>query len=175
MTLPVGLEGVTLPTFEVVLVDEPPTMKQPFTAPATYQHHWWKGKVKPIRVGPSVEHYDLHILWRKDKPLMNWILRDDIRFVDATPAIFSWCEHHEFMEKGKKETEYIAPGEPGNPSKDTPAYIRALDWGRVRIYEMSDMFVKLDVRMRKWRNHYVIVRRDPRLNLWTMMKEEAAP
>jgi hypothetical protein len=152
-----------------------PTIKQPFTADAVYQHHWWIGRVKPIRVGPSLEHWDLHIDWQERGPLMNWILQDDLRTVDETVATLSFCKDRSFMEKGEKGPEYIPPGKPGNPTKDTPAYIQILDKGTVRFYSITDDYVIMDIRMKNIKGHYLFARRDPRLNLWNVSKEERAP
>lgn len=152
-----------------------PTIRQPFTADAVYQHHWWVGKVKPIRVGPSIEHWDLHIDWKGRGPLMNWILNDDIRAVDETIATLEFCKERDFMTKGEKGPEYIPPGRPGNPTKDTPAYIQILDKGTVRFMTITDEFVIMQIRMKDLRGHYLVVRRDPRLNLWDFRKEERSP
>ena len=176
LTLPVTVaEGTTLSAFEVWLTDEPPTIRQPTSARVVYQHHWWRGKVKPVRVGPSLEHWDLRIDWHPQKPLMNWILRDDISAVDATNAVFEWCKDREWMKKGEKGPEYIPPGKPGNPTKDTPAYIEIVDSGTARIYEFGDMFGKMDLRMRKLKGHLVFIRRDERLNLWVVQWESPKP
>jgi len=156
-------------------VDEPPDIPQPIEAKGILQHHWWAAEVKPVRVGPTTEHWDLHILWRRDKPLMNWILRENILVFDETSAIFRWCDDHAWMQKGKKKVEYIPPSSPGNPTERTPAFVEALDWGDIRIYESSDVFMKFDIRFRKLKGHFVAVRRDPRLNLWTIRRESPKP
>jgi len=167
MILPKSAEGI-LDIGEVWLGDEPPVVKQPFTAKAVYQHHWFRGKAKPIRVGPSTEYWHLRFPFKGR--LMTWTLRSDVTEADQASCVFEWSKQ-DWMTRGK-QTEEIKPGQPGNPTKDTPAYIEIVDSGSVRIYETTDMFVKLDIRMKKLKGHFIIVRRDERMNLWTIQKEE---
>jgi len=176
MTLPNTLEpGVILEPFIVYMqVPEPPDIDRPITVPGVLQHHWWEAEVKPVRVGPSREHWDLRIRWRPDKPLIHWIFHENPLTVDETVAIFDWCKDHEWMRRGKK-VEFIPPGKPGNPTKATPAYIEIIDSGSVKIYESSDAFMKLDINFKELKGHFVFIRRDPRMNLWTFRREEKAP
>jgi len=165
----------SLVTVEYVELQDPPDIHEPVSGRAVLQHHWWRGKVKPIRAGPSTEHWDLRIEWHPKKPLIHFILYENPLWVNETPCKYSPCENHSWMEKGKDGPEYLKPGTPGNPTKNTPAYIEIVDEGTARIYESSDMFVKLDLRMKKLKGHFVIVRRDPRLNLWDFRREESSP
>jgi len=176
MTLPYTVEAdqVLSWNFKEVVLQEPPDIKEPIKCKAVLQHHWWEGKVKPVRVGPSTEHWDLRILWKKDKPLMHFILYNDLLAVDESPAVFDWCSDKSWMEKGKK-VEYIPPGKPGNPTKNTPAYIEIVDSGEITIYESSDVFVKMDFNFKKLKGHFVAIRRDPRQNLWVIRREKAGP
>jgi len=176
MQLPITISAGQMLPVDVRLreVPEPPDIERPITAPAVLQHHWWMAEVKPVRVGPSTEHWDLRIEWDKQKPLIHWILQDNPLAVDETVAIFDWCDDHGWMKKGEK-LEYIPPGKPGNPTRDTPAYIEIIDKGQVRIYESSDMFMKLDIMFDELKGHFVFIRREPSMNLWTFRREEASP
>ena len=159
---------------EIWLVDEPPSIEQPVTVKGIYQHQWWRGKVKPVRVGPSEQYWILKFDWKANKPLMAFVCRDDLRAVDETSAVFEWADRM-WWKKGAKGPEYLPPGGPGNPTKDTPAWIERIDSGTVRIYQFDDMFGKFDIRFKELKGHYVAIRRDERLNLWTIRKEEKSP
>ncbi|RLE66989.1 MAG: hypothetical protein DRJ38_00015 [Thermoprotei archaeon] len=162
-----------LDVHEVWLADEPPIIEQPVTVKGIYQHQWWKGR-KLIRVGPSEEYWIIKIDWKPNKPLMAFVCRDDLRAADSTSAIFEWADRS-WWNKGVKGPEYLPPGGPGNPTKNTPAWIERIDSGTVRIYSMSDMFGKFDIRFKKLKGHFVAIRRDERLNLWTIRREESGP
>ncbi|MHA1615457.1 MAG: hypothetical protein ACTSYJ_11480 [Candidatus Thorarchaeota archaeon] len=163
--------NVSIEFFETV---SPPTITRPTTCRGVLQHHWWEAEKKPVRVGPSTEHWDLRIEWDEKKPLMQFVCYFNLMYVDETSAIYKECPDHEWMEKGKKR-EYLPPGTEGNPTKKTPAYIEIVDSGKVIIYESSDDFVKFDIRFKTLKGHFVAIRREERLNLWVIRRESPKP
>ena len=165
---------VKLEKVQYVTMEEPPTIKEPIVVPGVLQHHWWEAKVKPVRVGPSEEHWDFRIQWHPQKPMMQFVLIDNPIEKDVVAATFKWCPDHSWLKKGEK-IEFLKPGTPGNPTRATPAYIQILDKFKVTIYEASDVFVKMDIKGKKWKGHWVAVRTDPHANIWTLRKEERAP
>jgi len=158
----------------VEFADEPPKIEKPIRAKGVLQHHWWEAEVKPVRVGPSKEHWDLRIDWDPRKPLMQFVLTDNPISNNVVAATFKWCPEKEWMKKGEK-IEYLRPGTPGNPTRATPAYIEIIDKLDITIYESSDVFVKMDIRGKKLKGHWVAIRTDPRINVWELRREEAAP
>ena len=167
MTLPVTAQGL-LNFGSVWLTDEPEDIEQPFTAKAVYQHLWFRGKTKPIRVGPSEEYWILRFQW-STSPLMKWICNKDLREFEQVSCVFEWEKDKNWMNRGKT-VEEIPPGKPGNPTKATPAYIEIIDSGNVRIHKTSDMHVEITLNMKELKGKYEIIRRDERMNLWIYKK-----
>ena len=165
---------VKLERVQYVTMEEPPTIKEPIVVPGVLQHHWWEAKVKPVRVGPSEEHWDLRIEWDPKKPMMHFVLVDNPIGRKAIAATFKWDSDHDWLKKGEK-IEFLKPGTPGNPTRATPAYIQILDKLKVTIYESSDVFVKMDIKGKEFKGHWVVVRTDPQVNIWELRKEEKAP
>jgi len=153
----------------------PPTITSPIECKGVLQHHWWSAEKKPVRVGPTTEHWDLRIDWDPNKPLLHFILNDNPIYADEVSAIFDWCKDKSWMKKGLDGPTYLKPGTPGNPTKKTPAYIETLDTLKVKIYESSDTFLKMDIKGKRLKGHFVLVAKEPRMNLWTLKREEKAP
>jgi len=89
-------------------------------------------------------------------------------------AIYESCKDHEWMRKGK-DIESIPPETEGNPTRATPCFIEILDQGEVKIYESSDVFVKMDLKGKELKGHFIIWRDDPDLNLWKWQRERVSP
>jgi len=144
----------------------PPDIPKPVKAKFVLQHHWWK-KREIIRVGPSAEHWDLRL--DVGKPfLVHFVLDDNILEVEETSAIYKEDPDKAWM----KKEGYLEPSSPGNPTKDTPAWIRILDSGSALIFEMSDMFAKIEFRGEHLKGLYTFEREDPTINMWVVKKSE---
>ncbi|RLG43893.1 MAG: hypothetical protein DRN81_05670, partial [Thermoproteota archaeon] len=165
---------IKLEKYVYAVLQEPPEITEPITADAVLQHRWFEAEVKPVRVGPSEEYWDFRIEWRKDKPLMHFVLTKNPIDREVVVGTFRWEKDHSWMKKGEK-LEYLKPGTSGNPTTDTPAYVETIDKMKVKIYESSDVFMKMDIQGKKWKGHWVAVRTDPNINLWELRKEEPSP
>ncbi len=146
---------------ELVLAAEPSQSKAEFIL----QHHWWRGPIV-IRFGPSTEHWDLRIL--QDKKIWHLVLKNNPLDVKAAMGYEKPCTNLEAMEKGKKGTEELEPSTEWNPTKDTPAFIKALDFGDCVVLEDSDLFKKVDFKGKELKGPYAFTREDPDSDFWIM-------
>lgn len=128
-------------------------------------HHWWKGRAV-VRAGPSVEHYDLFI------PPDTQIVLDRNPLKGATSAVVRKPYKKDFWTKGAEEPEEIPPGEKGNPTRSTPAWVQRIDSGKVEILEDANMFKRYVFENQKLKGTYVLERESPRENLWRFSKAE---
>jgi len=129
------------------------------------QHHWWRGQIV-VRFGPSTEHWDLRI--RQDKKIWHLVLKNNPL---ETPSVMGYekpCDDPAAMEKGKKGTEELEPGTSWNPTKDTPAFIKVLDFGTCTILEDSDTFKKVEFHGQELRGLYAFTREDPESDFFIM-------
>jgi len=145
---------------------EPPVIAKPKSGKFVLQHHWWK-KREIIRVGPSAEHWDIRFDVDYDY-LLQLVCDDNIIEVDATDCTYKRCEDKAWM----KKEGYIPPSQPGNPTKDTPAWIKIIDSGDVTVYQWSETFAKIEFRGKKLKGLYTLTRESPEINLWTLEKSE---
>ena len=129
------------------------------------QHHWWRGQIV-VRFGPSTEHWDLRIL--HDKKIWHLVLKNNPLGSRSVMGYEKPCTDLSSMEKGRKETEELEPGTEWNPTKDTPAFIKALDSGNCVILEDEDLFKKVDFKGKELKGVYVFTREDPDSDFWVM-------
>ena len=129
------------------------------------QHHWWRGQVV-VRFGPSTEHWDLRIL--RDKKIWHLVLKDNPLDNPSVMGYEKSCTDLSAMEKGKKGVEELQPGTEWNPTKDTPAFIKALDFGTCTILEDSDTFKKVEFHGQELKGLFAFTREDPESDFWIM-------
>ena len=132
-----------------------------------FQHHWWRGQIV-IRFGPSSEHWDLRI--QKDSKIWHLVLKNNPLDGDSVMGYEKPCSDPEAMEKGKKGTEELKPGTDWNPTKDTPAFIKALDFGDCTILEDADLFKKVEFKGKKLIGFFTFTREDPDSDFWIVSK-----
>ncbi len=135
--------------------------------PYGYQHHYWK-KRELIRAGPSEEHFDLRIEESKTKPLIHFVLYDDILETEVSAGYTKPSKNHEWLHKDA----YLPPGTEGNPTKDTPAWIKLITKGKVVILEKSRTFWKLNFLSGKLKGSWTVTWETPTANYVTIKKAE---
>jgi len=127
-------------------------------------HHWWRGPFV-IRFGPTVEHWDLFIDGTQ-------IVMDRNPLKVRSNAIVRKPYSPDFWKKGREEAEYIKPGSPGNPTKETDCWVQALDWGQVSVLEDGELFKRWNFRGKTLKGTYVMRRENAHINLWVFEKAE---
>jgi hypothetical protein len=130
------------------------------------QHHWWKGQMV-VRGGPSVEHWDMFVLPKGEMYVMTG---DPTK--EPTNASIRQPYAKEFWKKGTKGPEALRPGEPGNPTKNTPAWTEVVDSGNVTILEDGNLFKRFSISGKQLKGTYVMKREDANINLWRFEKAE---
>lgn len=149
-----------------VEVVSPPHLTKPVTGKFVLQRHWWV-KRPIIRAGPTYEHWDVRI--DIDKPyLLQFVWDDDPSSVESTSGVYKRCTAKSWM---TKEGE-IAPGQPGNPTPDTPAYVKIIDKGKVTIFEIKDTYGKLEFHGESLKGLFIITRESPDTDLWSIERTE---
>ena len=136
--------------------------------PYVYQWHYWKKRVIK-RVGPSAEHYDLRIEESKTKPLIHFVLYEDILETKLSAGYSKPCEDHSWMTK----EGYLPPGTEENPTKDTPAWIKIITKGKVVILERSRAVWKLDFLSGGLKGIWLVEWETPTSNFLTIRKTES--
>jgi len=159
--------------YHYLMMAEPPEISEPDSGTFVVQHHWWEAPTKPVRVGPSTEHWDVAIEIAKDKPLMHWTLRTN-PVEGPADGSYENLDDHSHMDMPAEPTS-LAPGTKWNPTKATPAWIKTLDRGNVTIQESRDTFVKCEFKGRQMQGTYLISRATVHENMWTVEKVERAP
>ena len=144
------------------------------------QHHWWRGPII-VRFGPSTEHWDLRIAFPSpsmgegkgegEKEIWHLVLKNNPLHSASVMGYEKPCTDPEAMEKGKKETEELDPGTVWNPTKDTPAFIKALDFGNCIILEDSATFKKVEFKGDKLNGLFIFTREDES-DFWTISQSE---
>ena len=129
------------------------------------QHHWWRGQIV-VRFGPSTEHWDLRI--RQDKKIWHLVLKNNPLETESVMGYEKPCDDPAAMEKGKKGAEELEPGTSWNPTRDTPAFIKALDFGTCTTLEDSDTFKKVEFQGQELKGLYAFTREDPESDFWIM-------
>lgn len=132
------------------------------------QHHWWRGPIV-IRFGPSTEHWDLRV--KPDSKIWHLVLKNNP--LDLSGSVMGYekpCTDPEAMKKGIKDIEELEPGTEWNPTKDTPAFIKALDHGNCTVLEDSDTFKKIEFKGEHLRGLWTFTREDPESDLWIMAR-----
>lgn len=137
----------------------------PATTLATKQfvliHHYWKGPTV-VRAGPSIEHWDL---FYDDKQ----VVLEENPIEEASSAVFRKPYTRDFKKQGQRGPEFIKPGQPGNPTKDTPAWVAWVDTGTVEFFEDTDHFKRMKFNGKKLKGIYAM-KREPNSSLWRFEK-----
>ena len=128
------------------------------------QRHWWRGPIV-IRFGPSTQHWDLR--WMVDKKITHFVLDQNPIENDEVFGYTKPCKDLESMKVGLKGKEELKPGTPWNPTKDTPAYIEAIDHGNCVIYEDTSSFKKVEFKGKELKGLRIFVR-EGEGPYWTM-------
>lgn len=128
-------------------------------------HHFWKGP-KVVRAGPSVQHWDLFI------PPDLQIVLDRNPLEQSTSALTAKPYRKDFWLKGAQNAESINPGDPGNPTPDTPAWVQRLDSGKVEVLEDTNLIKRYTFKGKKLKDGFILQREDPNSNLWKFSKTE---
>lgn len=128
-------------------------------------HHWWRGQF--VARGASLtEHWDLII-----PPDIMFVIADN-PLKGSSTSLQRKVYSKNFWLKGSKQAEYIKPGTPGNPAKDTPCWAERVDSGKVTILEKGDLFMRFRFKGKKISGTYTLSREDPNTNLWKFGKME---
>jgi len=130
-------------------------------------HHWWKGQTV-VREGPTTEHYDLYIKTPDREKLLHYILVKNPLKTHVSSALIAEPVGDKYLTIGKGKPVEIAPGQPDNPTKNTPAYLEQVASGEVTIFEDKELFKKFKFeKLGTW-----IFVREQKTNMWTASKAE---
>jgi len=135
------------------------------------QWHFWKKRTL-IRSGPSAQHYDLRIQIPGRKSLMHFVLHKNPLTHDEVAAELKDCPDPSWMKRGLKKREEIEPGKPGNPTKDTPAYIEVIDKGTCTVVTKEDTFIRIMFHSGKMKGLWVASRSSPNDPIWLFRRTE---
>ena len=139
--------------------------------PFVVQHHWWI-KRPLIRTGPTAQHWDLRIEVAKDK-LIHFVLnRDPTTFSSGIVGYEKPCNDSSWMKKGDGKPESIPPGQPGNPTKDTPSYILIIDKGKCSVITRTPTFIRIQFHSGKMKGLWIGKREDPSSDIWVFERSE---
>lgn len=127
----------------------------------------WKyfKKRKLIREGPSAQEWYIRILDKPDSAL-TFTLAENPLETNVSASFLSRTGKEWMTKEG-----YIAPGQPGNPSKDTPAYLIKLTSGKAVIIEESAGFYKIRFLSGLLKGLWVAKREQPE-GLWVFSRSE---
>ncbi len=139
------------------------------------QWHYWKKRTL-IRVGPSAEHYDLRVEVPGRRRHIHFICyHNPLDFPSGVAAIRRDCDDPSWLERGLKHPEEIPPGKPGNPSKDTPAYVEAIAHGKAVVLVSNPMVVKIQFLDGDMKGVWLAEREDAHSDVWVLRRVAAAP
>ena len=120
------------------------------------QKRWFKGLII-TNFGSSHECIDLRIDENKSL-ISHWFLEKNLINNSQITSYLKSCRDKKSMEMGKKGKIELRPGTVYNPTKDTPAWIEALDWGDSVILKKSKTFMKIEFRGKSLKGLYTFKR-----------------
>jgi len=133
-------------------------------------HRWRKRGKKPVRPGITTSHYDLRID-TGEREIFHLVLEENPLRVRRVAGYYKPCRDKKSMTMGIDRTVYLKPsgkakpGEKGwnpyNPTKDTDAWITALDWGKVTIIDEDIGYKKVEFQGKKIKGIWVLRAEDP--------------
>ncbi len=134
------------------------------------QRRTFKGQVV-VRTGPSTEVYDLW-MEREGKPWHLVVAGDPLAKGklaayedDETGPKLKLAEGGNIDVFDVKKRVEIAPGQPANPTKDTPAFVETADRGQVRTLSEKPEFVKKEFKGGKMKGAWIFTRQEPGASL----------
>lgn len=107
-----------------------------------FQKHWFENPII-IPFGSSEEYFDLKIE-ENESSIIHWVLEKSLIDTSKTISYLKSCTDKKLMEIGKEGKVELKPGTTYNPTKDTLAWIEALDYGECIILEKNDTFTKIE-------------------------------
>lgn len=129
----------------------------------TLLHHFWRGKFT-LQSEPETEHWDLFLGDSQQIVMPKNPLKGLTKASTRKPYV------KKFMSKGKKATEFIKPGSPGNPTRSTPSYVNRIDSGTITILEECEHRKRFEINGGKLRGIYILEREDVKRNKWTFSR-----
>jgi len=135
--------------------------------PFILHKHYFKGQ-HVIRWGVSSEEWELRIDVGKSS-LVHFIFNKNPIENKNVAGILKICKNKSSMEVGKKGIERFEPGHYWNPTKNTPAFVEALDWGEVEILEESENLKKFNFYGKKLKGLFGALRED-KSDIWNFSK-----
>jgi len=137
------------------------------------QKKWFRGPVQ-VRTGPTEEIWYVRI--QKDGKFFNLSFQESPLDNEKLAGIEEEPEASGYMEKGREGTEYLEPGTEWNSTKETPAYIRAIDYGEVLILEDSENWKKIEFRgeENKMPELWYFKRENPDSDIWQMSRSQVS-
>jgi len=127
----------------------------------TLMHHFWRSP-KPIQGESVTEHWDLFIGNKQIVCTANIVKEKTFAIIRKPYSIG-------FHMKGNYDYEYLKPGEPGNPTKNIPSWIKRIDSGVVTVIEESPKYMLMLVRGVKIWGRYELNFIEGK-NVWEMQK-----
>lgn len=138
------------------------------TAEFHLERHWWRGQIV-IRFGPSTEHYDLRL--KEDGKLWHLVLQENPLEEEEVAAYLKPMRDGGVTDTEGRKVELfqlkpgqrvrLKPNTDANPTKDTPAWIEALDAGPAEILEEGKGYRKIAFRGKKLKGAWVCRAEDP--------------
>jgi len=143
------------------------TVKIKLEKPLRYAYVWhFFKKRRIIRAGPTAETFKVYIEERKDKPLLCFVLYKDILEQESVPGLWKEEKNHKWL----TYDGYIAPGEEGNPTPDTPSYHLIQTKGRVILLEKTPSIVRMKFLSGRLKGLYMVERETPTAAFMTFTK-----
>ena len=121
------------------------------------QKHWFEKQVI-TRFGPSNEHWDLRIDENKST-ILHWVCEKNLIETAKVTSYIKSCRDKKSIDIGKNGKIKLKSGTAYNPTKDTPAWIEAIDWGNCVILEKNKTFTKIEFNGKILKGLYVFKRK----------------
>jgi hypothetical protein len=145
--------------------------------PYRLQRHWWRGRSIIIRWGASTEHYDLRValdgkhwhLVTDGSPLEHDQLAAYEETKESGDVVTVDGKRINVMRIGQEAVE-LAPDQPANPTKDTPAFLQTVDEGQARVIGEAPEYKKLEFKGGKLRGAWIFRREEPGGDLGTFSR-----
>lgn len=140
------------------------------SVPFVLQHHQFRKRGrKPIRVGPTAQHYDIRFDFG-ELTLRHWVLPLSPLENDE---LVGWFKRDRWKGAMTASGEY-EPGHPMNPTKETRAFVQELDKGKAKVFidNMDGGVLKIQFGGKRLKGMWLFSKRNGE---WSIRKVEAAP